>query len=67
MQLKVGETYNFFKNIEDWWIVKVLEIQDDRYYVEVLKRVGNQQYRRSQKVLSVSQRNVYYLRNNKIS
>jgi hypothetical protein len=26
MELKVGETYNFFKNIEDWWIVKVVEL-----------------------------------------
>jgi hypothetical protein len=40
MELNVGETYNFFKNIEDWWIVKILEVQDDGYYVKVLKRVG---------------------------
>jgi hypothetical protein len=40
MKLKAGETYNFFKNIEDWWIMKILEVQDGRYYVEVLKRVG---------------------------
>jgi hypothetical protein len=39
MELKVGETYNFFKNIEDWWIVKVIEVQDEHYYVEVLKRI----------------------------
>jgi hypothetical protein len=39
MHLKVGETYNFFKNIEDWWIVKVIEVQDEHYYVEVLKRI----------------------------
>jgi hypothetical protein len=39
MKLNVGETYNFFKNIEDWWIVKVLERCDEQYYVEVLKHV----------------------------
>jgi hypothetical protein len=50
MKLRVGETYNFFKNIEDWWIVKILEIQDDRYYVKVLKRVGpDSKYRESTK------------------
>jgi hypothetical protein len=26
MKLRVGEMYNFFKNIEDWWIVKILEV-----------------------------------------
>jgi hypothetical protein len=45
MKLQVGETYNFFKNVEDWWILKVVEVADERYYVEVLKRVGDQQYR----------------------
>jgi hypothetical protein len=50
MKLRVGETYNFFKNIEDWWIVKILEVQDDRYYVKVLKRVGpDSKYRESTK------------------
>jgi hypothetical protein len=46
MKLNVGETYNFFKNIEDWWIVKIINIYDDSYLVEVLKRVGpDQNYR----------------------
>jgi hypothetical protein len=50
MKLNVGETYNFFKNIEDWWIVKILEIQDDQYYVEILKRVGlDSKHREGQK------------------
>jgi hypothetical protein len=31
MKLNVGETYNFFKNIEDYWIVKILDIHDERY------------------------------------
>ena len=44
MKLNVGETYNFFKNIEDWWIVKVVEIVEERYWVDVLKRVGDQQF-----------------------
>jgi hypothetical protein len=39
MKLRVEETYNFFKNIEDWWIVKILEVQDESYYVEVLKHI----------------------------
>jgi hypothetical protein len=46
MHLKVGETYNFFKNIEDWWIIKVIGDGDDHYRVKVLKRVGpDQKYR----------------------
>jgi hypothetical protein len=50
MKLRVKETYNFFKNIEDWWIVKILEVQDDRYYVKVLKRVGpDSKYRENTK------------------
>jgi hypothetical protein len=50
MKLRVGETYNFFKNIEDWWIVKILEVQDNCYYVEVLKRVGpDSKYREGEK------------------
>jgi hypothetical protein len=31
MKLNVGETYNFFKNIEDWWIIKVIGDGDDHY------------------------------------
>ena len=50
MYLKIGETYNFFKNIKDYWIVKILEIHDERYYVEVLKRVGpDSKYREGEK------------------
>jgi hypothetical protein len=46
MKLNVGETYNFFKNIEDWWIIKVIGDGDDHYRVKVLKRVGpDQKYR----------------------
>jgi hypothetical protein len=46
MKLQVGETYNFFKNVEDYWIVKVIRIDDDRYWVKILKRVGpDQKYR----------------------
>jgi hypothetical protein len=46
MKLRVGETYNFFKNIEDWWIIKVIGDGDDHYRVKVLKRVGpDQKYR----------------------
>jgi hypothetical protein len=40
MELHVGETYNFFKNVKDFWIVKVLEVIEEKYYVEVLERVG---------------------------
>jgi hypothetical protein len=50
MKLNVGETYNFFKNIEDWWIVKILEIHESRYYVKILKRVGiDAKYREGEK------------------
>jgi hypothetical protein len=50
MKLNVGETYNFFKNIKNYWIVKILEIQDNCYYVEVLKRVGpDSKYREGEK------------------
>jgi hypothetical protein len=50
MHLKVGETYNFFRNIKDYWIVKILELQDESYYVEVLKRVGpDSKYREGEK------------------
>jgi hypothetical protein len=46
MELKVGESYNFFKNIKDWWIIKVIGDGDDHYRVKVLKRVGpDQKYR----------------------
>src|SRR5438874_739069 len=50
MELKVGETYNFFKNIEDWWIIKIHADYDERYSVEVLKRVGpDSKYREGEK------------------
>jgi hypothetical protein len=46
MKLKAGESYNFFKNIEDWWIIKILEVHEERYVVDVIKRVGiDQKYR----------------------
>jgi hypothetical protein len=50
MHLKTGETYNFFKNIEDWWIIKIHADYDERYSVEVLKRVGpDSKYREGEK------------------
>jgi hypothetical protein len=48
--LTTGETYNFFKNIKDYWIVKILDRDEDRYTVEILKRVGpDQKYREGEK------------------
>jgi hypothetical protein len=48
--LTTGETYNFFKNAKDYWIVKILDRDEDRYTVEILKRVGpDQKYREGEK------------------
>jgi hypothetical protein len=71
MHLKVGETYNFFKNIKDWWIIKILKFKMKAITQGRSIKTCWWRFNLSMKVklvISVSARfNVYYLRNNKIS